>query len=63
MKPDLNHSLLEKALVPIGLICAALVIVAGTLGWPLAIDYALTALMFAAFFGARSVDRRKGRHR
>ncbi|HEX4806987.1 MAG TPA: hypothetical protein VFU94_13905 [Conexibacter sp.] len=53
----------EKALLPLGLVLAGLVIVAGTLKWPLVLDYALTALMFAAFFGARSVDRRKGRNR
>jgi len=60
---NLNRSRFEKALLPLGFVLAALVIVAGTLRWPVALVYALTALMFAAVFGARSVDRRKGRNR
>jgi hypothetical protein len=59
----LNQVMLSKALVPIGLMLAAGVIVAGTLEWPLAINYALTARMFAAFFGARSAERRSRRRR
>jgi membrane protein implicated in regulation of membrane protease activity len=55
---NLNRSRLEKALLPLGFVFAALVIVAGTLQWPVALVYALTALMFAAVFGARSAERR-----
>jgi len=61
MKPDRNHSMLEKLLLPLGLVFAALVIVAGTLRWSLVLTYALTALMFAAVFGARHVERRDRR--
>ena len=63
MKLNVNNSILGKILVPLGLVLAALVIVAGTLQWPLILNYALTALMFAALFGARHLERRDRRGR
>ncbi len=53
----------DKLLAPLGFVLAALVVVSATLQWPLAINYAFTALMFAAFLGARAVDRRNRRAR
>jgi hypothetical protein len=35
----------------------------GTLEWSVPLVYALTALMFAAIFGARSIERRERRER
>jgi hypothetical protein len=59
----MNHVTLDKLLSPLGFMLAALVIVSATLQWPLAINYAFTALMFAAFLGARAADRRNRRAR
>ena len=60
---DHNRSRLGKALLPLGFVFAALVIVAATLQWPVVLVYALTALMFATVFGARSAERRDRRRR
>jgi hypothetical protein len=55
MKPT---SPLAAWLLRIGFVLAALVIVASTLQWPLLVCYGLTALMFAAAFGARHAETR-----
>jgi len=52
---------IRRWLLPLGFLLAALVIVGGTLQWPVPLVYALTALMFAAVLGARSADRRSRR--
>lgn len=59
----LNLHTLSKWLLPIGLVFAALVIVGGTLQWPLGVVYGLTVLMFAAVLGAHAAERRAGRKR
>ena len=60
MKPS---SPISAWLLSIGFVLAALVIVAGTLQWPVAVVYALAAPMFAAVFGARAAERRGTRRR
>ena len=59
----LNKLSIKRWLLPIGLMLAALVIVGGWLEWPVPLVYTLTALMFAAIFGARSIERRERRER
>ncbi|HEX5146379.1 MAG TPA: hypothetical protein VFV85_05095 [Conexibacter sp.] len=49
---------LTKWLALIGFVFGVLVIVPATLAWPLLVTYGFTALMFAAFFAARSAELR-----
>ena len=54
----LNKLSIDRWLLPIGFVLAALVIAGSTLEWPVPLVYALTGLMFGAVFAARSAERR-----
>jgi hypothetical protein len=59
----LNRIAIRNWLGPIAFALSIVVIVAGTLQWPLGVVYTLGALMFAAAFGARHVELRGRRRR
>jgi hypothetical protein len=58
-----NKLSIRRWLLPVGFVLATLVIVGGTLQWPVPLVYAFTALMFATVLGARSAERRDRRQR
>jgi hypothetical protein len=50
-----SHHLIQRSLPAAAMLLSLLVILSGVLAWSPAATYALTALMFAAIFAARSV--------